>query len=32
VAPDGSVYVSDTMNHRVEKFTVPPAAAPAAAK
>ena len=24
VAPDGSVYVSDTLNHRIQKFNVPP--------
>ena len=24
VAPDGSVYVSDSYNHRIQKFTVGP--------
>lgn len=23
-APDGSIYVSDTLNHRIQKFNVPP--------
>jgi len=27
VAPDGSVYVSDTLNNRIQKFEIPPAAA-----
>ena len=25
VAPDGSVYISDTLNNRIQKFEVPPA-------
>jgi uncharacterized protein (TIGR03663 family) len=27
VAPDGSVYISDTLNNRIQKFEVPPVAA-----
>ena len=29
-APDGTVYISDTMNNRIQKFVIPPPAAPAA--
>ncbi|MGH7289731.1 MAG: flippase activity-associated protein Agl23, partial [Myxococcota bacterium] len=31
LAPDGTVYISDTLNNRIQKFTVPPAAASPAA-